>query len=177
MTKQATITERHKLPYKLIGADTNGAWSIWRDGEQYIVEASHGPSGRALNRPIVVDIKATWTEAEVALAKHIIQSMHASAGVHRDYIDYFMGHVTPTYNSIKSKGVEFLRRIYISSGLSIKPKIQITKMEILKEMVRSLGYDPERILVKEAFMQPHRTVIDNEGILRKVIREVLKKSV
>lgn len=101
----------------------------------------------------------------------------ASAGVHRDYIDYFMGHVTPTYNSIKSKGIEFLRRIYISSGLSIKPKTQVTRMEILKEMVRSLGYDPERILVKETFTQPHRTVADNESVLRNVIREVLKNSV
>lgn len=91
--------------------------------------------------------------------------------------DYFMGHVTPTYNSIKSKRVEFLRRIYISSGLSIKPKTQITRMEILKEMVRSLGYEPVRILVKEAFTQPHRTVLDNESILRDVIREISKKSV
>lgn len=57
----------------------------------------------------------------------------AAAGVHRDYIDYFMGHVTPTYNSIKSKCVEFLRRIYISSGLSIRPKTHRTRMEILKE--------------------------------------------
>lgn len=81
------------------------------------------------------------------------------------------------YNSIKSKGVEFLRRIYISSGLSIKPKTQVTRMEILKEMVRSLGYEPEKILVKEAFIQPHRTVVDNENILRNIIREVLTKSV
>lgn len=101
----------------------------------------------------------------------------ASAGVHSDYIDYFMGHVTSTYNSIKSKGIEFLRQIYISSGLSIKPRTQATRMEILKEMVRSLGYDPEKILVKEAFTQSHRTVTDNESVLRNVIREVLKNSV
>lgn len=101
----------------------------------------------------------------------------ASAGVHRDYIDYFMGHVTPTYNSIKSKGIEFLRQVYLSSGLSIKPKTHLTKMTILKEMVRSLGYDPEKILVKETFTQPHRTVVDGETILRNVIREVLKKEV
>jgi len=101
----------------------------------------------------------------------------ASAGVHRDYIDHFMGHVTPTYNSIKSKGVEFLRRIYISSGLSIRPKTQVKKMDILKEMVKSLGLDPDQILVKESFTQPHRTVVDNEDVLRRVLREVLTKSV
>lgn len=44
-------------------------------------------------------------------------------------------------------------------------------------MVRSLGYDPDKILVKEAFATPHRTIIDNENLLRNVIREVLKKEV
>ena len=88
-----------------------------------------------------------------------------------------MGHVTPTYNSIKSKGIEFLRRIYISSGLSIKQKTQVQKMDILKEMVKSLGYDPDQILVKEAFTQPHRTVVDNEDVLRRVLRGVLTKPV
>jgi len=88
-----------------------------------------------------------------------------------------MGHVTPTYNSVKSKGIEFLRQAYLSSGLSIKPKTHLTKMTILKEMVRSLGYDPEKTLVKETFNQPHRTVVDSETILRNVIREVLKKEV
>lgn len=53
----------------------------------------------------------------------------------------------------------------------------MTRIEILKEIVRSLGYDPERILVKEAFSLPHRTVADNESVLRDEIREVLKSSV
>jgi len=44
-------------------------------------------------------------------------------------------------------------------------------------MVRSLGYDPKKILVKEAYTQPHRTITDNESVLRNVIREVLKNSV
>ena len=104
----------------------------------------------------------------------------ASAGVHRDYIEYLMGHKTPTYNSIKSKGIEFLRNIYISSGLSIKPKTQITKTDMLKEIIRSLGMDPDKILVKEAFSQPHRTIVgktNEEALrdaLRNTIREVLK---
>ena len=101
----------------------------------------------------------------------------ASAGVHRDHIDYFMGHVTPTYNSIKSKDMKFLRRIYIASGLSMKPKTHVTRMEILKEMVRSLGYDPDKVSVKESFTHPHRIVVNNENVLRTLLREVLTKSV
>jgi len=48
---------------------------------------------------------------------------------------------------------------------------------MLKEIVRSLDYDPEKILVKEALQEPHRTVIGEEeveGALRKVIKESLK---
>lgn len=55
----------------------------------------------------------------------------------------------------------------LSSGLSIKPKTHLTKMTILKEMVRSLGYDPEKILMKEIFTQPHRTVVDSETYPKK----------
>ena len=72
--------------------------------------------------------------------------------------------------------IEFLRNIYLSSGLSIKPKTQITKIEMLKEMVRSLGMDPDKILVKQAFSQPHRTIVgkSREDVLRDVLREVFK---
>ncbi len=42
-----------------------------------------------------------------------------------DYIEYMMGYTISTYNAIKMKGVEFLRGLYASSGLSVKPK---TKM-------------------------------------------------
>ncbi|MCW3985194.1 MAG: hypothetical protein NWE91_02135 [Candidatus Bathyarchaeota archaeon] len=59
----------------------------------------------------------------------------------------------------------------------MKPKTHVTRMEILKEMVRSLGYDPDKVLVKEAFTHPHRTVVNNENVLRTLLREVLTKSV
>jgi len=34
----------------------------------------------------------------------------------------------------------------------------------LKEIVISLDYDPEKILVKEALQEPHRTVIGEEKL-------------
>ncbi len=79
------------------------------------------------------------------------------AGVPSDYIEFMMGHKISTYNSIKSLGVEKLREIYARSGISIKPKTMITKIEMLKEIVRSLGLDPEKILVKDALIEPKRT--------------------
>jgi site-specific recombinase XerD len=43
-------------------------------------------------------------------------------GANSDYIDYMMGHTIDTYHDIHSKGVEFIRNIYATSGLSIAPK-------------------------------------------------------
>ena len=42
-------------------------------------------------------------------------------GVQSDYVDYMMGHTVDTYHDIQSKGIEFLRNVYASAGLSIKP--------------------------------------------------------
>ena len=60
----------------------------------------------------------------------------------------------------KLRAIEFLRNVYAASGLSIRPKTHVTKTEALKEMVRAFGLDPEKVLVKEALAEPHRTVLD-----------------
>jgi hypothetical protein len=57
------------------------------------------------------------------------------------------------------KGVEFLRGIYASSGLSIRPKTKLGKLDMLKEFARLLGLNPEEIFVKEALSKPWRTVM------------------
>ena len=54
------------------------------------------------------------------------------------------------------KGVEFLRNIYAASGLSIRPKTQVSKIEILKEIIRGWGENPEEFLTKKALAKPHR---------------------
>ncbi|RLG61074.1 hypothetical protein DRN86_00785 [Candidatus Geothermarchaeota archaeon] len=99
-------------------------------------------------------------------------------GVPVDYIEYMMGHKISTYNTIKSKGVEFLRNIYAASGLSIKPRTRLSRLEMMKELIRAFGYDPERILVKEAIMEPHRTEISQEDqykALANSFKEMLRK--
>jgi hypothetical protein len=58
-------------------------------------------------------------------------------GVDRDYIEYMMDHTISTYNDIQMKGVEFLRNVYAASGLSIKPKTQLSKIDALKEITRA----------------------------------------
>ena len=90
----------------------------------------------------------------------------------------------PHKNTIKTKGIDFLRNVYAASGLSIKPKTATTKLDILKEILRSFGYDPEKVLLKEAFSQPHRTVVspinpENDAVqtLRSVLRDLVRREV
>jgi site-specific recombinase XerD len=88
----------------------------------------------------------------------------AALGVDRDYIEYMMGHTISTYHDIKMKGIEFLRGIYVSSGLSIKPRTRISKIDALKEIIRAWGLNPEEILTRQALTEPHRTVIDRNQL-------------
>jgi len=102
-----------------------------------------------------------------------------------DYVEYMMGHKISTYHDVQMKGIEFLRGIYAASGLSVKPKTRIIRIEALKEMVRAFGLDPEKVLVKEALAEPHRTVIDPYAdwgdfelqTLTSTLKEALKQEV
>ena len=96
----------------------------------------------------------------------------AALGVDRDYIEYMMGHTISTYHDIKMKGIEFLRGVYAASGLSIKPKTRVSKIDALKEIIRAWGLNPEEILTKNALTQPHRTVINREQVEQNQIHQL-----
>jgi hypothetical protein len=83
-------------------------------------------------------------------------------GIQPDYIDYMMGHTVDVYHDIQSKGVEFLRNVYASTGLSIRPKTRHTKIDMLKKVMSAWGLEPEKILTSEAFAEPHRTYATSE---------------
>jgi len=86
--------------------------------------------------------------------------MMALGTINSDYIEYMMGHITDTYHDITGLGIEHLRSVYASSGLSIRPKTQLNKIETIKALALTLGLDPDVILSKEALQKPHRTIID-----------------
>lgn len=88
----------------------------------------------------------------------------ASLGVQTDYVEYMMGHAISTYHDIQMKGIEFLRRIYIASGLNLRPKTRVSKIDALKEIIRAWGLNPEEVLTREALSQPHRTVFDQSQL-------------
>jgi hypothetical protein len=93
--------------------------------------------------------------------RNFFRTQMAALGVPTEYLEYMMGHTLSTYHDIQMKGIEFLRNIYAASGLSIRPKTRLSKIETLKEIMRAWGMNPEQILTREAMLQPHRTVISN----------------
>jgi hypothetical protein len=92
--------------------------------------------------------------------------------VQPDYIEYMMGHTISTYHDIEMKGVEFLRGIYAASGLSIKPKTRINKIDALKEIIRAWGLNPDEILTREAMTQPNATAIEQGQVQNSQIRQL-----
>jgi integrase len=91
-----------------------------------------------------------------------------------DYIEYMMGHTISTYNDVRMKGINFLRNLYTASGLCIKPKTRISKIDQLKLIMEAWGLDPHEILTREALSQPHRTIIDPEHESINVLNQALK---
>jgi site-specific recombinase XerD len=99
-------------------------------------------------------------------------------GVQPDYVDYMMGHTVDTYHDIQSLGIEKLRNVYAASGLSIRPKTQVTKVEALKEIIRAWGMDPEQMLTKDALIQgaiTYKTSEDHENRQLEILSNQLKQ--
>ena len=112
-----------------------------------------------------------------SIRKYFRTQLGAISTIPTDYIDYMMGHTISTYNDIKMKGVEFLRNLYASSGLSIKPKTRLSKLEQLKIFVESLGFNPNEVLSRDALAMPHRTVVDPEQRKIDVLNQALKEAI
>ena len=92
--------------------------------------------------------------------RKFFRTQMASLGVQTDYIEYMMGHTISTYHDIRMKGIEFLRGIYVTSSLSIRPKTKVSKIDALKEIIRAWGLNPEEILTRDALTRPNMTIID-----------------
>lgn len=112
-----------------------------------------------------------------SIRKYFRTQLGAISTIPTDYIEYMMGHKISTYHDIKMKGIEHLRNLYSSSGLSIRPKTAMSKMDQLKTLVRSLGLNPDEVLSKDALVTPHRTIIEGEQRKIEVLNQALKKAI
>ena len=89
-----------------------------------------------------------------SLRKFFLTQM-VSLGVERDYVEYMMGHTLSTYHDVKMKGVDFLRGVYLASGLSIQPKTRASKIRDLIEIINSWGLNPKEVLTQETLNQSY----------------------
>ena len=70
---------------------------------------------------------------------------------------------------------------------SLIPKPKPNRIQILKEITRALGLNPEEILTKEALAKPHRTIItagmktnrdqNHVDMLLKALKQKLKQEI
>ncbi len=88
-----------------------------------------------------------------------------------------MGHTISTYNDVKMKGIDFLRNLYASSGLSIRPKTQLSKIEQLKLLIEAWGMDPHKILSREALSTPHTILVNSEHGQIECLNQALKQAI
>ncbi len=99
-------------------------------------------------------------ELRIHTLRKYFKTQLLALGVQPDYVDYMMGHSVDTYHDIQSLGVEKLRNSYAAAGLCIRPKTRVNKIEMIKEIIRAQGINPEQILTREALEQPATTYQD-----------------
>jgi len=75
-----------------------------------------------------------------------------------------MGHTVDTYHDIQSIGIDRLRNAYASSGLAIRQKTNISKVEALKEIIRAWGMNPEQLLSRDALSDGATTHKNQEDL-------------
>jgi integrase len=94
------------------------------------------------------------------------------ARISADTTEYFLGHKTSTYLDVAGRGLEDLRQEYAKASVSIRPKPAVDARDTIREMIRRLGGDPDKVDLEGAFA--HRTVIDGRTAeLKDALREVL----
>jgi integrase len=111
-----------------------------------------------------------------SLRKYFRTQLGAISTIPTDYIDYMMGHTVSTYNDIQNN-IPKLRELYAASGLGIRPKTKLSKLDYLKMVVESMGLNPDEVLAKDALATPHRTVVDAESRKIEVLNEALKHAI
>jgi len=112
-----------------------------------------------------------------SIRKYFRTQLGSLGTIPTDYIEYMMGHTISTYNDVKMKGINFLRNLYASSGLSIRPRTKVSKLDQLKLIIEAWGMNPSEILSREALSMPHRTVVDPERERIKVLNQALRQAI
>ena len=99
---------------------------------------------------LIKQLRGRMYDLRVHSLRKYFKTQLLALGVQPDYVDYMMGHTVDTYHDIQSIGIDRLRGVYVASGLAIRRKTQVSKVEALKEIIRAWGMNPEQILTRNA---------------------------
>jgi integrase len=102
--------------------------------------------------------------------RKFFKTQMVAAGVPESHVEYFMGHISDTYNDIQALGIEKLRSIYSSANLTIRPKTTVSKIEMIREFARAVGVDPNKVQV-----EPDTKYVDPEERERFEIRQLMRE--
>jgi len=152
---------------------------LTRDQMSRVIRRLYKKAGLISSEP-----KKRYTIRPHSLRKYFKTQLTA-LGTPQEYIEYMMGHKISTYQDVQMNGIDFLRNIYRASNLSIQQRTKMDRTSMLKQMIRTFGYDPEKILIKEALAEPHRTICGNlptnpeheVNLLGNALKEILKREI
>ncbi len=97
-------------------------------------------------------------ELRVHSLRYYFRTRLTALGAPPEYVEYWFGHKNKLYNDVKSTGEEFHRNLYRKADLSITPRAQASRLDLLKQLVTSFGYNPDEVL-RNDLTGPHRIVI------------------
>ncbi len=96
-------------------------------------------------------------ELRVHSIRKFFKTQLQACGVADCYIDFWMGHKTSVYSDMMMKGVEFHRELYSKAQLRIKPEATGSKVDLLKQMVESIGASEDEVReALQSLAKPHR---------------------
>ena len=88
-----------------------------------------------------------------------------------------MGHTISAYDDVRMKGIDYMRNLYVQSGLTIRPKTKLSRIQQLKVMIEAWAMNPNEILSKDALTTPHRTIIEAEQNQLATLNHALKQAI
>ena len=114
-----------------------------------------GPDCKQCGYP---NLNYTRHELCVHSCRYYFRTRLTALGTNPEYVEFWFGHKNKLYNDVKSTGEDFHRNLYRKADLTITPRPQATKLDLLKQLVTSFGYNPDDVLLRESFSEPHRIV-------------------
>lgn len=74
-----------------------------------------------------------------SLRKYFRTQLGATNVIPIDYVEYWMGHTISTYDDVRMKGIDYMRNLYAQSGLTMRPKTKLSRIQQLKLMIEAWG--------------------------------------